>query len=46
MQRDGSKFHDAGWASLITTSASAQGVPCPQTSKRDPCSPCRSITAR
>jgi len=26
--------------------ASAQGEPCPYTSERDPCSPCRSFTAR
>jgi len=32
--------------SLITTSASVQKDPCPYTSKGDPCSPCRSFTAR
>jgi len=31
---------------LATTSASAQGEPCPQTNERDPCSLCRSFTAR
>ena len=32
--------------SLVTTSASAQGEPCPEASERDPCSQCRSFTAR
>jgi len=31
---------------LVTTSASVQGEPCPKRSERDPCSLCRSFTAR